>query len=224
MSRALSSADERLKEAAKRSPDGSLLVAFSGGKDSLAVLDLATRCGYFKRIECFFMYFIEGMRSCEEQLQYARDRWGVTIHQVPHWNLVKCLKAGIYCFPHDKLPEWKLQSVYQSIMGETGIPLIATGAKKSDSLWRRRFMHSQRHETWVVAPCAEWSKFDVLSYLRVQKIRIPDSSGANATGVDLSTPSVLWLHDNHPDDFAKLRRAFPFVDAVVMRRDIYGIE
>ena len=76
----------------------SILVSFSGGKDSLVCLDLCTRA--FKRVVCYFMYFVKDLECCEQQLQYARDRWGVEILQYPHWILFRCLKNGVYCNNH----------------------------------------------------------------------------------------------------------------------------
>jgi hypothetical protein len=76
----------------------------------------------------------------------------------------------------------------------------------------------------VVSPLSEWTKLDVLSYLKGRGLPIPDSSGRSATGIDLSTPALLWLHDNFPHDFAKLCEVFPFTEAVVWRREWYGIE
>jgi hypothetical protein len=61
-----------------------------------------------------------------------------------------------------------------------------------------------------------------LSYLKINNIPLPDSSGKNATGVDLSTPSILWLHDKYPDDFKKLLQFFPYAGAAVQRREYYG--
>ena len=63
---------------------------------------------------------------------------------------------------------------------------------------------------------------DVFAYLKNQKIPLPPSSGRAATGVDLSTPSILWLHDTYPADYEKLRAHFPYVQAVVERRRFYG--
>lgn len=200
-----------------------ILVGYSGGKDSLAVLDLCVRS--FKRVECFYMYLIPGLRCIEEMLDYARQRWGVTIHQFPHWVLQKFVTSGVFCNNHyslDDLPEWKLKDVYNFACIETGIPLIATGAKRADSLWRKRSLSTSAFDD-VIYPIVGWNKFDVVSYLKARAIPLPNSSGRSATGVDLSTPSILWLHDNYPDDFARLCEVFPYAEAVIHRRTWYGV-
>ncbi len=208
-----------LDAAAKK--DTSILVAYSGGKDSLAVMDMC--CRAFQRVEAFFMYLIPGLESTETALLQAEARWGVKVRQYPHWLLRRLLFDGVYCqnsFRNDDLPEWKLMDVYRLAIAETGIPTIATGAKKADSLWRRRQMSSWCKD--LLYPLKDWSKLDVLSYLKLRGLPEPASSGRSATGIDLSTPSLLWLHDTYPNDFRKLCEVFPFAEAVVWRRTYYG--
>jgi phosphoadenosine phosphosulfate reductase len=211
-----------LEQAAKKSP--SIIVAFSGGKDSLVVLDMCVRT--FERVECFFMYLVPGLRVIEEQLRYAEERWKVKVHQYPHWVLGKLIKNGEFCpshYRHDDLPDYKLHDIYALVMADLGIPLIATGAKRADSLWRRRMLKSWGDRADCIYPCIGWSTFDVLSYLKAQKIPVPEGSGCNASGIDLTTPELLYLYDHAPDDFAKLAQVFPYAPAVLWRREWYGV-
>ena len=209
---------------ARRRAADSCLVAFSGGKDSLVVMDLCMRS--FSRVEAFFMYLVPGLECVEAELELARARWGVPIRQYPHWLLHRLVKNSVYCASHwsnDSLPEWKLADVYALALLDSGLPQLATGAKRVDSGWRRRFMSTQR-EDQVFYPIAQWHKYDVLAYLKARGIALPPSSGKSATGIDLSTPSLLWLHDTFPDDFRRVCEVFPFAEAVVWRRKFYGPE
>ncbi len=205
-----------------RATSGAVLVGYSGGKDSLVVLDMARR--EFERVECFFMYLIEGLECVEDQLDLARRRWGVTIRQYPHWVLANALRTGAYCNNHMSLEDldWKLSDVWALALAEADCKFLLTGAKASDSMWRRRNMTTAVRPD-VLTPLKTWNKLDVLGYLRARGIPLPDSSGKNATGVDLSTPSVLWLHDQHPADFRRLCEVFPYVESIVWRRKWYGI-
>jgi phosphoadenosine phosphosulfate reductase len=201
-----------------------VLVAFSGGKDSWCVLDMCTRV--FDHVEAFFMYFLPGISTAEAELERARARYGIVIHQLPHWVTSFDLRDGSYMFPSWRLMDieyLKLRDIYNVMIARTGIPMIATGARRGDSLWRKRNLANIAHYRDVCHPCVGWSKADVLSYLDIHKIPRPPSSGGAMTGVGLAVPEILWLHDNYPDDYAKLIKVFPFAEAVVWRRKFYGV-
>lgn len=214
-----------------RERHASALVAFSGGKDSWVILDLARRS--FERVEAFFMYLIppvwdgRGLEVVETQLDKARAL-GVRVHQLPHWGLIRTLAAGALCEPppnHARIiPDaWTIRDVYDSARAMSGIELVLTGAKASDSLWRRRTlaMGSMDHGE-IAYPVKGWHKLDVLEYLRARHIELPSSSGRSATGVGLTEPSLLWLHREHPADFRKLCEWFPYAEAVVLRAQLFG--
>jgi phosphoadenosine phosphosulfate reductase len=214
-----------LQDKARQSP--SVLVSFSGGKDSLACLDLCSRA--FQHVVAFYMYLVPGLRHIEERMAWARDRYGVEVLYYPHWVFFKCLCAGIYCPNHhsfDDLPPVTLADIYQMVRQETGIRYIAHGGKDADGLWRRRMFANTKGKKWegMLYPIKGWTKYDVLAYLQSRGIPVPEESqAATRAGVDLSTPSLLWLHDKHPDDFRRLCRWFPYAEAVVKRRDWYGV-
>lgn len=214
-----------LNEAREKHSD--VLVAFSGGKDSLCVIDLCRRT--FKRVVGFFMFMVPGLEVCEQQIEYAEKRWGVPIVQYPHFTLVQYLKYGAFMPPShefDDLPNIGLFDIYEAVRRDTGIPLIATGMKKADGSGRRTMLRATAGKAdWadVIHPCVEWNKFDVLAYLRSHDIPVPDDYGGVSAGIGLLTPDVLWLHDNHPKDFEKLLNYFPYAEAIVKRRDWYGI-
>lgn len=203
----------------------SIMVSFSGGKDSCAVLDMCVRA--FDHVEAFFLYFLPGLECAEAELEKARKRWGVTIHQYPHWVGARALRSGVFRAPSyqfDDLPDYKLRDIYDLVIRNHKIPMIATGNKKADSLWRRRNLSTIAHYTDVCHPIIGWSMPDVLTYLGKHNIPRPSGSATRATGIDLSTPSLLWMHDTHPADFKRICEVFPFAEAVVWRRSWYGVE
>jgi phosphoadenosine phosphosulfate reductase len=205
---------------AAREKHDAVVVGFSGGKDSLVTLDLCVRT--FARVEAFFMYFVEGLECVEEPLAAAEKRWGIKIRRYPGWLPAKLLRQGFYCvIPDEPLPKWELRDIYSLAAKDAGVKIVATGAKRADSIWRRRSLGSWGWDD-ILYPIIGWNKFDVLAYLAKHKIPLPDSSGRAATGVDLSTQSVLWLHDNYPKDFQKVCEAFPFAEAIVWRRKLFG--
>lgn len=215
--------DETLKQLREKAEEHECVaVAYSDGKDSRVVMDLCLRT--FKRVEAFFMYFVPGLECVENGIVEAEIRHGIKIHRVMHWAAQKCLKQGIYCDPwygYDAIPEFKLRDIYDYAKLLTGATIVATGAKNADSAWRRRFMHATRNWDDIYNPIADWTKFDVIAFLKGNGIPLPDSSGATATGVDLSTEELLYMHDKHPADFERLSWYFPYIHAVIKRRELY---
>lgn len=211
-----------LQRAAQRS--SAVLVAYSGGKDAIATVDLCVRT--FKKVECFFMYLVPGLEHIEAGLEFARKRWGVTIKQYPHFTLSKLLKSGVYCpnsYKRDDLPDLKLADIYAAAMADSGIRMIATGAKKADSIFRRKSWQ-QFEKDYLVYPLKDWSTRDVLGYLRLRGLPVPTrNEGFQTSGVDLTTRDLLRIHDQFPADFDRLERVFPYIRAVVKRRDWYQV-
>jgi phosphoadenosine phosphosulfate reductase len=232
-----------LQEARARTP--SCLVFYSGGKDSLAMMDILVRV--FDRVDGVFMYFVPGLECIEEKLEYARQRWGVTIHQYPHWCLSRILLAGVYRLVgmrqvfggvfneylpdgssgklrvnSEGIPELSLNDIYEMVKLDTGIGLIATGAKRADSLWRRKMLGNWGNRPDIIYPLKNWNKPDVYAYLMARQIPIPDGTQGSSTGIDLTQKSLLWLHDEHPRDFDKICEIFPLAEAVVWHRKFYG--
>ena len=171
-----------------RATTSSVLVSYSGGKDAVVVMDLA--CKTFDHVEGFFMYFVPGIEFLEAKMEEATARWGVRIHQVLHPAAIFSLKYGVYCDPAPQneyeLPDITIWNVYASFIKETGIKVVLTGMKKSDSNSRRRFMAWNEANRQVIHPIASWKKRDVLQYLQLRGIELPASSGNATTGLDLS--------------------------------------
>ena len=229
--------DTQLVMRGARERSAKTLLAFSGGKDSLVCLALCLRT--FEETKPFFMYFIPGLTVVDEMIAKWEKILGVKIDQVPHWKVSRKLKDYIYRVPPIKLMEdgyiavdphagddidaWSLDEIYSLQVDKTGIPIIVTGAKKSDSMWRRRQMGTWGNQDRMIYPLRNWNKFDVLQFLKTNRLPLPESSGRNANGIDLATPIVLWLYDQHREDYNKIAEVFPLVEAVVWRRQFHGI-
>lgn len=126
----------------------------------------------------------------------------------------------------DGLPEYKLRDIYKLALIEAKTTVLVTGAKKADSLWRRRQLSTwSMDDMGVITPLTDWSKHDVIAYLKSRNIpwEMIGDQKANASGIGLSTASLLFIYDNYPDDFKKIEEVFPYCGAVVKRRDWYGV-
>lgn len=206
-----------------------VIVAFSGGKDSLCVLDLC--CRAFNKVIAVYQYFVPGLAFIEEQLKTAEERWRVPVIQYPNFTFIEALAHGTYCRAQRKgeftaMEGIRREEYWQVIKNDLGIDLLATGQKESDFWQRRASLKKQEKDRRqdVFHPLRKWSKFDVLAYLKAQKIPLPPTSGNVSMGVGLSTPCLLWMHDNYPDDFARMEQWFPYCRAAVYRREWHGVE
>ncbi len=212
-----------LEDIRKKSKE--IIVFYSGGKDSLVVLDMCTKV--FSKVIAVYMYFIPGLNVIENQLDYARERYKIEIKQIPHWSVIGALKNGVYCHSrpdYDNFPDMRIKDCYDAVMADTGVSFVATGAKESDSRYRKQYLKHVENYQFLVLPLKKWNRYDVLYYLKKEGISLPDSSGTDMSGVSLSVRDILWLHDKHYNDFLKMEKYFPFVRAAVKRRDYYGIK
>lgn len=199
-----------------------VLCSYSGGKDSRIVLDLAKRVA--RRVECFAMELVPELEVFESALQWAERRYGVTIRRYPHWLRAVYAREGVFCFGRFDAPRLDINDIYAVARNDAGIELVVTGAKRGDSLWRRRTGAIKFAGDKVKAPLWDWSSRDVAAYRAVHNLGDAVTDGRRASGIDLSEECVRMLHEQYPGDYAKLERAFPFIGAIVRRRQWYGAE
>ena len=203
-----------------------VIVSFSGGKESIVVLDLCMK--YFKRVVPFFMYFIPNLSFQEKQLRWYEDRYGIKIERLPHFELSNLLKYGTLRNEDLSVPIMSINDIYQYMRDKYNIHWIAAGERSKDSVIRGAMIkHSGSIDVkrGRFYPVAWWSKEQVLDYIRVKKLyRGIDSRtlGASFTGVD--TKSFLFLKEHFPSDYEKALKLFPFAEGAVVRYEKYGKE
>ena len=198
--------------------DDKVLISFSGGKDSLVILHLAMK--YFKNIVPFHMYFVPHLDIYKKTLSIL-DTYNLKCLHYPHWSFLNALKEGVYCPNYtnfDELPNVTVIDLYKNIRKDTNINYLFVGAKKTDSMWRRRNSKLVLNANpWLIYPIFEWNKFDVLGYLKANNIPYPieHSYYGNSSGFDLKRESIIWLYDHYREDFKKVKKWFPFIGSVI---------
>ena len=201
----------------------SVIVAYSGGKDSAVVLDLC--CRFFSRVEVFFMHYVQALSFQDEIISYAEDRYGVDVIRLPHFELGELYRNGLYRRPDPTVKKLHCNDVYTHVRRMTGIHWIAGGERISDSLWRRAMLKntgSISENKGRFYPIASWTKADVLKYISDNKIRIsPEyrTLGHSFRGLNGKDLSLIKRH--YPQDYAKIMAAFPMCDAAVFRYEAY---
>lgn len=210
-------------ETAKNITD-SVLVGFSGGKDSAVTLDLCVR--HFKRVRPYFMYIVPGLEFQEVTLRYYEKRYGMEIMRVPHFMLSDFLRAGSFRMPDDSVPVVKTADLYAYLREKTGIHWIAAGERIADSIVRRAMIKRSSaidQKRGRIYPIAYWTKAHVLSYLKLR--RLPLSLENKELGFSfrsLQGKDLEKIKRRFPEDFEKIKKMFPLVEAELKRGEFYA--
>jgi 3'-phosphoadenosine 5'-phosphosulfate sulfotransferase (PAPS reductase)/FAD synthetase len=224
--RKLSTTLECLDEAHRKY--SSCCIAYSGGKDSVAVLDMASRVWPKSRMHVVMAQTLIGGDVFQPAIDYVKAKWGLDVVCFQHPLVADWLRAQSYCDISPltaDLPHVSLEEALTAKMYKLGAQCVLFGCKDSDSIHRRRQLHkSQAQRPWMVYPLRSWQSIDVYGYLASRGLKGLLSTKRRATEVDLVSSSILNLHDNYPKDYHSMRELFPYIEAVVRRRGYYGAQ
>ncbi len=199
-----------------------LLVGVSG-KDSVACLELLhSHQKPFRRIQGFFMYLVPGLSFQERYMRYLERRYSISILRLPHWQLGDMLQGGSYrpiTAAATECPPLTIAKMEGYLRERTGIGWIVGGHKITDSLLRR--LQVGLHHGIDVAhkrafPLAYWTNSSVYTFLRSRGVALPPDYGIYPRGRsfgDLMAHSVGPIKKHFPEDYAKIKEWFPYVDA-----------
>ena len=204
-------------------PDGkskAVLIGYSGGKDSLAVIDLAVHAGL--EVTCFYMYFLPGMEISDKICSYAENRWGIRVLQYQHWNISYYLRRAVFRSTAINVPTLSITDIECAVRQDTGLDWVLYGFKSIDSLQRRGMMNRWKNncdfKRCICAPIKDWNNTDVLAYLNRKRIMTPVSSfERRSSGIGLTPLCMEWLRDKFPNDYNLVLKTFPHAIAQASR-------
>ncbi len=211
-----------------------VLCSFSGGKDSLAVLDLCCCAFRPSDVVAVHYYLVPDLDYLRPRLDIARSRYGIRLIQLPHPNLAQFVRTG-YFRKADSTAKTRIRSLKRRDVEavarlRTGIDWIVSGERKTDSLFRRGMLNQTDDGIWwkhrKAFPIIEWKPRDVFAYLRSRKLPIPFDEEidtlAGTNGDMLSPDFLLWLRSRHPADYRKFQAVFPYVDSILAKEQIHA--
>ena len=202
----------------------SVIVGFSGGKDSIVTLDLCFR--YFKRIVPFFMYLVPGLEFQEKMLRWYENKYNTEIIRVPHFEVSEFLKYGSFTLYDHDVDIVGITDIYEYIRQQSGIHWIAAGERCADSIVRNAMIKqsgSIDHKRGRFYPIAYWKKNDVMQYIKHKKLYLsPEQKKLGFSFRSLAGSELAVIKENYPEDYKKILKIYPFAEAGVVRYQTYG--
>lgn len=199
-----------------------MIVAFSGGKDSVVTLDLC--CRYFKTVHSFFMYQIPGLSFQEAAIRYAEKRYGLEIIRIPHFELAYFFRYGVFCKADHSVGIVKPLDVYTWLRLQTNTWWIAAGERIADSLVRRAMMKksgSIDDKRGRFYPVAQFTKAEINRYIEHHKLKVsPEAQIIGHSFRSLSPEDLSGVKKHYPNDFRKICDWFPFAEASAFNHEM----
>jgi phosphoadenosine phosphosulfate reductase len=197
----------------------SVIVGFSGGKDSVVTLDLCAR--YFKRVHPFFMYLVPGLSFQEAQIKWYERRYSVKIERIPHPMLSSWLKWGTFRKAHYYWPEITFNDVYKYMRLQTGCWWIAGGERIADSIVRRAMIKrsgSIDEKRGKIYPAAYFDKAAVMAYIKRHRLKMtPEYEALGYSFRGIEPQDMVKIRMYYPSDFERIKQMFPFVEAGIVK-------
>ena len=201
----------------------SVIVAFSGGKDSIVTLDLCFR--YFKNVKPFFMYICPDLSFQEKMLQWYERKYDTEIIRVPHMDVSEFFHYGSFRAGDPTFPIVSINDIYKWLRLENDIWWIAAGERINDSIVRRAMMKKsgsidvQRGRFY---PVAQWKKQEIMDYIKFHKLYLSeDSRKLGFSFRSLAGNELAMVKQVFPEDYEKIIRLYPFAEAGVKRYEEY---
>lgn len=203
----------------------SVIVAFSGGKESVVVLDMCFR--YFKNVTPFFMYICPDLSFQEKTLEWYEKKYQTEIIRIPHMDVSEFFHYGSFRPPDFSFPIISINDIYKYIRLETDTWWIAAGERINDSIVRRAMMKKSGSidiQRGRLYPVSGWKKQEVLDYIKFHNLYLgADSRKLGFSFKSLWGKELFMLKQYFPDDYYKVLKLYPLAAAGVKRYEMYGM-
>jgi len=226
--------DVLMRQVAERSP--TILLAFSGGKDSLATWLELRRFGGFERIIPFYRYLIPDLDFVEKSITRYEEIFATRIYRLPHPSLYRMLNNLVFQPPENcavieryNLPNFDYEDLTRELLKTLKLPATtytANGVRVCDSPIRRIALQkygpsNTRQQSFM--PCWNWNKARVYSEIERAGIKLPidyELFGRSFDGIDYRF--LRPIRDCFPADFKKILKWFPLAELELLRREYYA--
>ena len=193
------------------------ILAFSGGKDSIVMLDIAMKSGV-KNIIPIHFYYAENIPSRQKLIRYYEEKYKIKINQEISWY-GQTIKMGV------KVNQKK---IYDKARMKYNVTYIAEGIKKTDSIIRcaliKKSVEGINRKMMTVYPLHRWYDKAVEAYIKQNKLYLPPEYQANVKH-DLSNINIDcldWVKKNLPEDYKVIIAQYPKLKEKEIQRSFYG--
>jgi hypothetical protein len=207
------------------------IVAFSTGKDSVAMALALKEAGYAMRP--YYCYLVPGLGFVEESLSYYEERIfeGVRIARVPHPFFFRALTAGLFQTPHDhvvnnaaSLDAYGYAEIQATIAAEHGLSdgtFTALGTRAADSVMRRVAINTNgpvNRAAHRFQAIWQMNLADVLDIVGRHQIELSPEYRVMPRSFDgLNYEYLIGIREAWPDDYRRIVEWFPLVEAELFR-------
>lgn len=198
-----------------------VILSFSGGKDSLAAW-AALRAAGFTRIIPVFHELVPGLECVETHLRHVEETLQTRIVRLPHPFLTWCLREAAFQppvqaallatldYPFRDYDDWA-----DRVRSWLGCPdaWVALGTTRNDSVNRRLTFRQQgcaRPAQRKLFPIGDWTKQQIVDAIRELGVKLPPHYrvwGRSFDGTDLFFLEGLRRH--WPRDYERVLEWFP---------------
>lgn len=200
----------------------SVLVGFSGGKESIVVLDICFR--YFKRVQPYFQYAVPGLSFNEKLLDWYENKYKTEIIRVPIESCGAMFRYGIYTAPDPEFPVVSETDVWNYLRHETGIWWVAGGERINDSIMRRaRIKHSSTIDikSGRLFPVAMWKTREIYDYIKFKNLYLPKEQKELKHSLRIfKAMDLMYIQEKLPNDYEKILSVYPLAGAITKRAEM----
>lgn len=204
----------------------SVIVAFSGGKESVVVLDLAFR--FFKNVKPFFMYICPDLSFQERTLEWYERKYQTEIIRLPHMDVSEFFHYGSFRPADPFFPIVSINDIYQYVRLKTDIWWIAAGERIDDSIIRRAMMKKSGSidvQRGRLYPVSMWKKKEIVDYIKYHNLYLgQDSRKLGFSFKSLWGKELSMVKQYFPEDYQKILHLYPFAAAGVKRYEEFEKE
>ncbi len=215
-----------------------MLLAFSGGKDSVAMWLWLREVAPDLKIIPFFMDMTPGLKLIEDQLAYYEDFFQTHIIHMVHPSFYGDLNYYTFQTPENvrliralDLPNFDRQTIADLLADELNLPLpgplTAMGLRRKDNPIRSGLMTNARpigtRKSKHFYPIWDWDTPQVAEIIGRYGVKLPIGYklwGRNLVNLEYAVLKIV--RERWPADFAILQAYYPLIEAEFFRYEKVG--